>query len=139
MSSLIRAAALTNYFELQDRVTFAGYVDDIVALWRRHQVLVLASRAEGTPLSLLEAMALARPSVVTDVGGNAEWVVPDETGFLAPAPTAVAFGTALEGCWQARDQWEAMGSKAHHLLVQNYDPTPGRTLLQRIEEASRQR
>ena len=131
--------ALTNYFELQDRVTFAGYVDDIVALWRRHQVLVLASRAEGTPLSLLEAMALARPSVVTDVGGNVEWVVPDETGFLAPAPTAVAFGAALERCWQARDKWEGMGSKAHHLLVQNYDPTPGRTLLQRIEEASRQR
>jgi glycosyltransferase involved in cell wall biosynthesis len=120
-------------------VTFGGHVDDIVATWRRHHVLLLASRAEGTPLSLLEAMALARPSVVTDVGGNAEWVVPDETGFLAAAPTAVSFGAALEACWHARDQWEAMGSRAHQVLLQNYDPTPGRTLLHRVEEAGRQR
>jgi glycosyltransferase involved in cell wall biosynthesis len=131
--------ALTRHFELQDRVTFGGHVDDIVAVWRRHHVLVLASRAEGTPLSLLEAMALARPSVVTDVGGNAEWVVPGETGFLASAPTAAAFGAALEACWNARDQWETIGSRAHQVLVQNYDPTPGRTLLHRIGEASRQR
>ena len=131
--------ALSRHFELQDRVTFGGQVDDIVAVWRRHHALLLSSRAEGTPLSLLEAMALARPSVVTDVGGNAEWVVPDETGFVAAAPTVAAFGSALEACWQARDHWEAMGSRAHHALVQNYDPAPGRTLLHRLEEASGQR
>jgi glycosyltransferase involved in cell wall biosynthesis len=128
--------ALSRHFAVQDRVTFAGHVDDIVAVWQRHHMLVLPSRAEGTPLSLLEAMALARPSVVTDVGGNREWVLPGETGFVAAAPSADALRAALEDCWRARDQWEDMGSRAHEVLVERYDSAPGRTLLRLLEQVS---
>ena len=80
-------------------------------------------------------MALARPAAVTDVGGNRDWVIPDETGFLAAAPTAASFMATLEEAWLARDRWEAMGTKAHARLVERYDPTPGRTLLRLLQRA----
>jgi glycosyltransferase involved in cell wall biosynthesis len=131
--------ALTRHFGLGERVSFAGHVHDIEEVWRRHHVLLLPSRAEGTPLSLLEAMALARPSVVTDVGGNRAWVVPGETGFVAAAPSTVALRAALEDCWQARDRWMAMGLNAHDLLIKRYDPTPGRTLLDLLQQSVRAR
>ncbi|MEJ7582554.1 MAG: glycosyltransferase [Acidimicrobiales bacterium] len=130
--------AIAHHYELDRRVTFGGHAPDIVAIWRRHHMLVLPSRAEGTPLSLLEAMALARPSVVTDVGGNREWVDPDETGFVAAAATAASIGDALETSWKARDRWRSMGLKAHEALVQRYDPTPGATLLHLLQQASGQ-
>jgi L-malate glycosyltransferase len=126
---------LVHHYGLDDRVAFGGHVEDVTAVWRRSHLLVLSSRAEGTPLSLLEAMALGRPAVATDVGGNAEWVVPGETGFLAAAPTAAALAAALETAWAVRDRWSALGAAAHRCLVERADPAPGRTLLGLLDEA----
>jgi glycosyltransferase involved in cell wall biosynthesis len=129
--------ALVRHYGLDGRVALAGHVDDVRAVWRRSHLLVLPSRAEGTPLSLLEAMALGRPAVVTDVGGSAEWVVPDETGFVAPAASAVCLGAALEAAWAARERWPAMGAAATRRLIERADPAPGRTLLGLLDAAVR--
>ena len=48
------------------------------------------------PLALVEAMLCGRTAVVTDVGGNAEWIEDGETGFVAEAATAKSFGAALK-------------------------------------------
>jgi len=75
-------------------------------------MLVLPSRCEGLPLALVEAMWCSRPAVVTDVGGNAELCVDDETGFVAGAPTPGVFGQALERAWGRRHEWQFMGQQA---------------------------
>ena len=64
------------------RIRFLGVRDDIPALMRSFDVFVLASLTEGISLTLLEAMAAAKPIVATNVGGNPEVVVDGETGFL---------------------------------------------------------
>jgi glycosyltransferase involved in cell wall biosynthesis len=130
---------LVGYYGLAGRVEIAGHVDGVGELWRRHHALVLPSRAEGTSLALLEAMAAGRPCVVTDVGGAREWVVPGETGFLASAPTAASIGTALESLWSARPSWRTMGDRAHEVLAQRRDPSPGATLLEHLARASARR
>jgi glycosyltransferase involved in cell wall biosynthesis len=84
-------------------------------------------------------MAAGRPCVVTDVGGAREWVVPGETGFLASAPTAASIGTALESLWSARPTWRTMGDRAHEVLAQRRDPSPGATLLEHLARASDRR
>jgi glycosyltransferase involved in cell wall biosynthesis len=58
-------------------------------------VSCLSSTAEGMPMSLLEAMALAKPVVATDVGGVAEAVEAEKTGILVPAGDQEAFAGAL--------------------------------------------
>jgi glycosyltransferase involved in cell wall biosynthesis len=131
--------SLIEFFGLQERITLAGYQSDVRAIWAREQVLVMFSRAEGTPLALVEAMLCGRPAIVSDVGGNQEWVTEAETGFVAQAPVIGLTRAALERAWSARQSWNAMGIQAHKIATGRIsDPnTPG--LLEILSEASRDR
>jgi glycosyltransferase involved in cell wall biosynthesis len=76
-------------------VTLLGVRRDVLELIRGANAVCLPSEAEALPMSILEAMALERPVVATDVGGVAEQVVDDETGHLVPASDPEAVGRAL--------------------------------------------
>ena len=102
---LEEAAALLDIRNVQ----FAGFTRDVTEIWRTHHGLVLPSRAEGLPLSLVEAMLCGRPAIITDVGGNAEVLDDNETGFLATGASVYEFDAALERAWQRRAEWEAIG------------------------------
>ena len=99
---------LARYLGLE-RVSFAGQVDDILSVWDRHNLGVLASRYEGLSLAVMEAMMLGRPNVVTRAGGNSEVVEDNQTGFIANAVTVEAFDEALERAWQRRSELSSMG------------------------------
>lgn len=124
--------ALARYYNIGDRIMFMGHVSDIRSIWAENHLLVLASRGEGTPLALVEAMLCGRAAVVTDVGGNAEWVNEPLTGFVAEAPTAKSLGAALERAWQAQDKWKQMGIDAHEYATAKFDDSPGERLLEII-------
>lgn len=124
---------LLRLYDLESRVELAGHLPDVSAIWTRSHLCVVPSRAEGLPMSLLEALAAGRPAVVTDVGGNAEWVDEGETGFVAEAPTPRSFGAALERAWQARERWEEMGREAWARTTRRLDPSPGESLLKLIK------
>ncbi|MGH2634811.1 MAG: glycosyltransferase family 4 protein [Actinomycetota bacterium] len=67
---------------LGERVTFLGWVNDLPALYAALDVVVLTSRNEGTPVSLIEAGAASRPVVATRVGGVPDVVEDGRTGWL---------------------------------------------------------
>jgi L-malate glycosyltransferase len=127
--------SLAQHYGITDRVEFCGHTPDVRAIWSAHHILVLPSRAEGTPLVLVEAMLAGRPAVVTDVGGNTEWVEEPVTGFIAEAATPRSLGSALERAWHARSRWELMGHTAHDVASARFDPAAGRSLLTRVLEA----
>jgi len=95
-----------------NQVHFRGHVSDIKAIWEQNHLLVLPSRYEGLPLVLVEAMWCGRPAVVTDVAGNTEVCVDNETGFVAPAPTVSLLADTLERAWDRRKDWQRMGQAA---------------------------
>jgi len=123
---------LAFHYGLAGRIHFMGHVNDIREIWAENHVLVLPSRAEGTPLALVEAMLCGRPAIVTDVGGNTTWIEEGKTGFIAESPKAKYFGRALEKAWQARLDWDRMGHTAHHVAKNKVDASPGKTLLNAI-------
>jgi glycosyltransferase involved in cell wall biosynthesis len=93
-------------------VSFAGFVNDVEKLWTRHHALLLASRYEGLPLSLVEAMLCGRACIVTDVGGNRELVRDGVNGFLAKAATADLLDEAMSCAWENRMRLKEMGETA---------------------------
>jgi glycosyltransferase involved in cell wall biosynthesis len=65
-----------------EKITFAGFRNDMINLLHIMDVYVCSSISEGLSLSVLEAMTAAKPVVATNVGGNPELVLNGETGFL---------------------------------------------------------
>lgn len=78
-----------------DLVWFPGARNDIPELMRSFDVFALSSIAEGTPVTLLEAMACGRPVVATSVGGIPEVVQDGVNGALVPASNPQALADAL--------------------------------------------
>jgi glycosyltransferase involved in cell wall biosynthesis len=68
---------------------------DVIDLLAMADVVCLSSFAEGLPMVLLEAMALAKPVVSTDVGGVQDAVRHEETGLLVPPNDPDQFAEAL--------------------------------------------
>ena len=95
-----------------NHVHFRGHVSDVRAIWEQNHLLVLPSRCEGLPIALVEAMWCGRPSVVTDIGGNAELCMDNETGFVAAAPKVTFVAEALQRAWDRRQDWWRMGQAA---------------------------
>lgn len=129
--------SLVEFFALQGRVTFAGHRSDVRAIWAREQVLVMLSRGEGTPLALVEAMLCGRPAIVSDVGGNREWVTEPQTGFVAEAPLVEPARATLERAWSARQHWNTMGVQAHRFAAARLGDPSIPSLFNVLSEASR--
>lgn len=80
---------------LADRVTLAGTATDVPQRLARSHVFLLASRREGLPLSVLEAMRAGLPVVSTDAGGVCEAVAHEETGFVVPRDDVASLAESL--------------------------------------------
>jgi glycosyltransferase involved in cell wall biosynthesis len=87
-------ARLRNELGLDDRLIFAGSLEDVRPLLASLDVFMLLSRSEGMSNALLEAMATAKPIVATRVGGNAEAIGEGEAGFLVPSENPEAAANA---------------------------------------------
>lgn len=120
---------LIKNYNLEQRVTEHGYINDIQKVWQDNHLMVLPSRGEGTPLAVLEAMMCGRPTVTTDVGGNREILEDCATGFIADTATLYSFGNALERAWQQQDRWQEMGYKAQQKAQKLTQADPAAQLL----------
>jgi glycosyltransferase involved in cell wall biosynthesis len=91
-------------------VELLGVRPDALDLMRGASVVCLTSEAEALPMSVLEAMALERPVVATDVGGTGEAVLDGETGFLVAPGDSAAVAGALTALAEDPDRARAMGA-----------------------------
>jgi glycosyltransferase involved in cell wall biosynthesis len=84
--------ALSRELGLADVLHFLGWRRDLAQVYGDLDVVVNASRNEGTPVALIEALAAARPVVATAVGGTPDVVGRNERGRLVPpgSPEALA-------------------------------------------------
>ncbi len=69
---------------LSKNILFIGPRDDVAEVMTHFDVFILPSLWEGMPRSVLEAMALAKPVVVHDIGGIHEIVKDKDNGFIIP-------------------------------------------------------
>ena len=81
---------------MPDRVLLLGYRTDAPLILAALDVFVLASRFEGLPYTLMEAMASGRPVVATECAGNQDLVQDGVNGLLAPVGDERALADALQ-------------------------------------------
>jgi glycosyltransferase involved in cell wall biosynthesis len=88
-------AEVLEAFRSDPSVRMLGWIDDLPPLYAAMDVLALPSYREGLGLVLLEAAAMLRPSVASDVAGCQDAVRNDVTGTLVPARDASALAGAI--------------------------------------------
>ncbi|MFI5089784.1 MAG: glycosyltransferase family 4 protein [Terriglobales bacterium] len=109
---------------LDSRVCWTGLLAnrDVLPLYREHDVLVLPTRTEAFPVSLLEAMAAGVVPVVTDLpGGIQEVVQPGVTGFLHPFSDVDGFAGSIADLHRDRVMLEKMSMAARHIVQEEFD------------------
>jgi glycosyltransferase involved in cell wall biosynthesis len=80
---------------IEDRVHFLGHVRDTAQLYASADVLLMTSRFEGTPLTILEAMAMRLPIVAPHLDGIGEILRTNEDALLIEPPECGRFADAL--------------------------------------------
>jgi glycosyltransferase involved in cell wall biosynthesis len=105
-------------------VEWSGPTDDAAAQIAAADVFVLPSRADAFPLVVLEAMALARPIIATELPGTVEQL--GETGVLVAAEDAAGIVDAVESLLCDSERAEELGSAASRRCAERWDLGPFR-------------
>jgi glycosyltransferase involved in cell wall biosynthesis len=115
--------AMAKMLGIAEQLIFIPSYASIQEVWSHAHVLVMASRFEGLPLALAEAMTLGRPAVVTDVADCAILLRDEVDGFVASSPSVYAYSEAMERLWEHRSELPQLGvnaaSRARDFLPQD--------------------
>ncbi len=118
-----RMQGLVHSLELEDVVTFRGKTgySDVPQDYRAADIFITTSVSDGTPVSLLEAMASGLPCIATAVGGIPEWIVDDKTGILIPPQNPDALAGSIAKLAASPELRSALGARARKTVVEAAD------------------
>ncbi|MFN3144904.1 MAG: glycosyltransferase family 4 protein [Paracoccaceae bacterium] len=103
-------------------ITYLGPADDVRPHIADADCVVLPSYREGSPRTLIEAAAMARPVITTDVPGCRDVVDPGKSALLCPVRDWVALAAAIEFFFSLPlDRQRAMGIAGRSLMQQSFD------------------
>jgi glycosyltransferase involved in cell wall biosynthesis len=102
------------------RCLFVGYQDDVAPYYEAIDALLLPSVNEGTPVSVIEALAAGRPAVATRVGGVPDVVRDGVDGFLADVGDASTLADRLAELARDPERRAEMGREGREHVVQRY-------------------
>jgi glycosyltransferase involved in cell wall biosynthesis len=102
------------------RVVFTGRREDVPAVTAALDVAVLPSYREAQGLSVLEAMALSRPVVASNVGGIPEMIEDGITGLLVPPRDPDALAAAIVRLLRDHQLADMVGRAGHDLVHRRF-------------------
>jgi glycosyltransferase involved in cell wall biosynthesis len=102
-------------------IDYLGELSDVRLALADTQVYVLPSYREGTPRTVLEAMAMGRPIITSDAPGCRETVIDGENGFLVPVKDTKALASAMERFILNPDLVKRMGNASLQIARDKYD------------------
>ena len=107
-------------FGLNHCVDFLGWQRELEPIYADLNLVVLSSLNEGTPVSLIEAMAAGLSVVATRVGGVPDLVEHGKTGLLVPPKNPVALSEAMKALLGDPDRGRQMGRLARETVYPKY-------------------
>jgi glycosyltransferase involved in cell wall biosynthesis len=105
---------------ISDRVVFTGRREDVPAVTAALDVSVLPSYREAQGLSVLEAMALSRPVVASNVGGIPEMVEDGVSGLLVPPGDCEALAAAIVRLLSDHPYADMLARRGHDLVHERF-------------------
>lgn len=97
-----------------------GWQDNMVEVYKKCHIVVLPSYREGIPTTLIEALAVEKPVITTDVPGCREVVTPGVNGLLIPPRDIKALRDALALLLNNRDLRIRMGKAGRKIAINKF-------------------
>lgn len=111
-----------NFWMNEKVIDYLGEVKDVRPIIKISSVYVLPSfYGEGTPRTILEAMAMGRPIITTDAPGCRETVINGKNGFLVPVKDSKALRSVMEKFIKKPELTQQMGISSRELAEKKYD------------------
>ncbi|MCY9875215.1 glycosyltransferase family 4 protein [Vibrio natriegens] len=102
-------------------IVYSGATKDVRPFIEKCSIYVLPSYHEGMPRTVLEAMAMGRPILTTDVPGCRETVVNGENGWLVEKANVDQLSERLIWFIENQDKWQEMGRSSHDMAYEKFD------------------
>lgn len=119
---------------LESRITLLPWCDrnEVLHIIRHSKMYISTSRYEGLPYSVIEALALAKPCVVSDCDGNRDLIRNDMNGFIVPQGDIAAFTEKIRNILDDGDLAQRLSSGAAKTFSEHYDITTNIRLLEAL-------
>jgi glycosyltransferase involved in cell wall biosynthesis len=112
--------AAINFIEQASNIHYLGYQKDIRPALTIAKVLLLPSYREGFPNVPLQAGSMKLPSIVSDINGCNEIIIPNINGWLVPAKDSQALASAMQDSINF-NELERLGENARELVKTNFE------------------
>lgn len=112
---------LAEALKIAEQVHFTGYRTDVLDLLHDIDIVSLPSYREAMPMSILEAMAAAKPVVATHVNGVPEVVIDGVTGILVPPGDPVRLAEAILTLLRDPELARRMGAAGYARVKEHFN------------------
>lgn len=102
-------------------INYHGFTKNPLDIMNKCSIYLSTSYREGFPRTILEAMALEKPVIATNVIGNKDAVVNEKTGFLVNEKDLIGFKEKIIGLIDNRNKCILFGKNARDLAIKKYD------------------
>lgn len=118
--SLGEIKAMIKNLDLEENITLVSwlYRPETLEALKQSRFYITASRYEGLPYSLIEAIALGKPSIVSNVDGNKDIIVDGYNGYLVEEKTE--FVTRISNLYKDDDLLKTMSENSKRHFTKNF-------------------
>lgn len=119
---------------LTDKVFLQGHTSNVQQVLQNCHWLFQCTYKDAMPISVVEAMAMGRPCLVSAVGDMPAWITEGENGFVCNEVTTVQLDEQLEKIWQHKNQWPVMGANAYTNFLNKYPQNYEAAIFLRLQQ-----
>ncbi len=111
---------MVNELKLNNSVEFCCMYDDVLGLIGQSSFTLLPSYIESLSMAILESMALKKPVIAYDTGGNSE-IINSSNGILVPKYNTIQFIKEMIDLSRQPEKITSLGNRAFHTVKRNFN------------------
>ena len=117
---------------LSEKVFLKGHTGNVMGALEPAHLLLQITHIDAMPLAVIEALAMAKPLVVSDIGDMPKWISEDVNGWISENASVELIDATLEKAWMSRERWKEMGKASFQLFKEKFPDSPERHFLEQI-------